>query len=150
MDHPLAGFLSVDESAQRLRRFRYLEERVMRMLGGWIALTPELTAKLLLGRHVWAWAQPADLWGKRLPELRAPAQESEPASPEVAALVDEVEQMDAFHQTPERLAGVYGILKPSLVAAYERQLAESNPIYEPPTRRILQRCLDEERRHVAA
>ena len=26
---------------------------MMRVLGGWIALTPELPAKLLFGRHVW-------------------------------------------------------------------------------------------------
>ena len=41
-------------------------------LGGWIALTPELPAKLLFGRHVWDCAQHADRWGRRLPELRAP------------------------------------------------------------------------------
>jgi len=45
---------------------------------------------------------------------------------------------------------VYRVLKPHLIAAYESNLAESNPIYEPPTRRILVRCLEEERRHVAA
>ena len=38
----------------------------MRVLGGWIALTPELPAKLLFGRHVWDCAQHADAWGRRL------------------------------------------------------------------------------------
>ncbi len=47
----------------------------MRVLGGWIALTPELPAKLLFGRHVWDCAQHADAWGRRLPELRSPAQQ---------------------------------------------------------------------------
>ena len=59
-----------------------------RQLGGWIALTPELDAKLLFGRHVWDCAQHADLWGRRLPELRAPAQQSEPANDQVVALLD--------------------------------------------------------------
>src|SRR5256885_1016470 len=54
---------------------------MMRILGGWIALTPEVDAKLLFGRHVWDCAQHADLWGKRLPELRAAAQVSEPGGP---------------------------------------------------------------------
>ncbi|MFQ5898025.1 MAG: hypothetical protein ACE5JN_07240, partial [Candidatus Methylomirabilia bacterium] len=76
--HPLAGSLSVEESAKLIRHYRYAEERMMRIMGGWIALTPELSAKLLLGRRVWECAQHADLWGKRLPELRAPAQVSEP------------------------------------------------------------------------
>jgi len=51
--HHLAGHFSVDDSARRIRNYRYAEERMMRVLGGWIALTPELPAKLLFGRHVW-------------------------------------------------------------------------------------------------
>jgi hypothetical protein len=146
----LAGHWSVDASAKRIRHYRYVEERIMRMLGGWIALTPELSAKLLFGRHVWDCAQHADLWGKRLPELRALAQQSEPPADDVVALIDSLESREAFHETPERLAGVYRVLKPCLLGAYERHLAEANPVYEPPTRRILQRCIDEERRHIAA
>jgi hypothetical protein len=97
----------------------------MRLLGGWIALTPELDAKLLFGRHVWDCAQHADLWGRRLPELRAPAQQSEPANDGVVAFS-------------------------SLVGTDERHLTVTNPVYEPPTRRILARCIEEERRHAAA
>jgi hypothetical protein len=148
--HPLAGHLSVDESAKRIRHYRYVEERMMRIMGGWIALTPELSAKLLLGRHVWDCAQHADLWGRRLPELRAPAQVSEPPNLLFVRFVDALESSDGPHQSVERLVGIYRVLKPHLLAAYETHLAQSNPVYEPPTRRILQRCLDEERRHIAA
>jgi hypothetical protein len=122
----------------------------MRVLGGWIALTPELPAKLLLGRHVWDCAQHADAWGRRLPELRSPAQQSEPANEGVVRLMDRLESATGREQTPERLAGLYRVLKPHLVTVYARHLASANPVYEPPTRRILARCLDEERRHVAA
>jgi len=122
----------------------------MRAMGGWIALTPELPAKLLFGRHVWDCAQHADLWGRRLPELRAHAQESEPASEAVVGFVALLESPEGARETPERLAGVYRVLKPHLVTVYERHLAATNPIYEPPTRRILERVIDEERRHVAA
>jgi hypothetical protein len=122
----------------------------MRILGGWIALTPEVPAKLLFGRHVWDCAQHADLWGKRLPELRAPAQQSEPANDRVVAFMDLIESRETPSATPERVTGVYRVLKPHLCSIYARYLADANGIYEPPTRRILQRCLDEERRHVAA
>jgi hypothetical protein len=148
--HPLAGHLSVDDSAKLIRHYRYVEERMMRIMGGWIALTPELSAKFLLGRHVWDCAQHADLWGKRLPELRAPAQVSEPPNAAFVRFVDIMESSDGPHQSGERLVGIYRVLKPHLLAAYETHLAQSNPVYEPPTRRILQRCLEEERRHVAA
>jgi hypothetical protein len=122
----------------------------MRMLGGWIALTPELDAKLLLGRHVWDCAQHADLWGRRLPELRAPAQQSEPANDGIVALLDLVQATDGPAQTLERITATYRVLKPHLATVYERHLAIANPVYEPPTRRILERCIAEERRHVAA
>jgi hypothetical protein len=148
--HPLTGHVSVDVSAERVRRYRWLEERLMRILGGWIALTPELPVKLLFGRHVWDCAQHADLWGRRLPELRAAAQRGEPPSQGFAHLVDLIDGLQAQHESIARVVSVYRVLKPHLIAAYETHLAETNPIYEPPTRRILIRCLDEERRHVAA
>ncbi len=146
----LAGHFSVDASARLVRHYRYAEVRLMRMLGGWIALTPELGAKLLFGRHVWDCAQHADLWGRRLPELRAPAQQSEPPGEAFVRFLDRIEAREAREDTPERLVGVYRVLKPHLAAVYDRHLARSNVVYEPPTRRILERCLDEERRHVAA
>src|SRR5438128_12319916 len=104
-DHPLAGHFSVEDSARRVQSYRYVEERLMRMMGGWIALTPELPAKLLLGRHVWECAQHADLWGKRLPELREPAQRSVPANAGVVRLMDALEAPEAPGQTLERLTG---------------------------------------------
>ncbi|HZP37042.1 MAG TPA: hypothetical protein VFE48_11220 [Methylomirabilota bacterium] len=150
MPHPLAGFLEVDESARIVRHYRYVTERMMRTLGGWIALTPELSAKLLFGRHVWDNAQHADAWGKRLPELRAAAQVSEPANERVVAFMDALEALEAPGETIERVVGVYRVLKPQLLAAYEAHLASTNAVYEPPTCRILTRCIADERRHVAA
>jgi hypothetical protein len=122
----------------------------MRILGGWIALTPELPVKLLFGRHVWDCAQHADLWGRRLPELRALAQQGEPPSEGFAHLVGLIDGLQAPHETVARVVAVYRVLKPHLISAYETHLASANPVYEPPTRRILDRCLAEERRHVAA
>ncbi len=150
MTHPLAGHLEVDESAKTVRRYRYVVERMMRILGGWIALTPELAAKLLMGRHVWDNAQHADAWGKRLPELRASAQVSEPANARLVAFMDALESAETPEQTIERVVGIYRVLKPHLLATYETHLASANAVYEPPTCRILSRCIDDERRHVAA
>jgi 1,2-phenylacetyl-CoA epoxidase catalytic subunit len=144
----LAGWLGVEATARRVRHYRYAEERMMRVLAGWIALTPELPAKLLLGRHVWDCAQHADLWGKRLPELRAPAQVSEPPSAAFVAFMDTLERRHGWDETLERLTGVYRVLKPHLAETYARHLERTNPVYEPPTRRILERCLAEERQHI--
>ncbi len=148
--HPLAGFASADDSARLIRNYRYAAERMMRILGGWIALTPELSAKLLLGRHVWDNAQHADLLGKRLPELRGQAQVSEPANAAFVAFMDALEEPERPSQTVERLVGVYRVLKPHLIASYEAHLRRVNEVYEPPTARILARLSDDERRHVEA
>jgi hypothetical protein len=146
--HPLSGQTSVDESARLIRNCRYAVERMMRILGGWIALTPEILAKLLMGRHVWDNAQHADILGRRLPELRAPAQVSEPANEAFVAFLDAVEAAERPEQTVERLVGVYGVLKPHLLASYAAHIGRANEVYEPPTRRILARCAEDERRHI--
>ena len=104
--HRLAGHLGVDASARRIRHYRFVEERMMRILGGWIALTPELSAKLLFGRHVWDCAQHADAWGRRLPELRAPAQASEPAGEGVVRFMTLLESPEAREQTVERVVEI--------------------------------------------
>ena len=104
----------------RVRHYRYATERMMRVLGGWLALTPEMSAKLLMGRHVWDNAQHADALGRRLPELRAHAQESEPANEAFVAFMDALESPETPERTVERLVGVYRVLKPHLLAAYER------------------------------
>ena len=104
----------------------------MRVLGGWIALTPEVDVKLLFGRHVWDCAQHADLWGRRLPELRAAAQQSEPANAGVVAAWSLIETAEGKDQTLERVTAIYRVLKPHLATVYERHLAVANPVYEPP------------------
>ena len=146
----LSGHFSVDDSARRIRNYRFAEERLTRVLGGWIALTPELPAKLLFGRHVWDCAQHTDAWGRRLPELRAPAQQSEAANDAMVAFMRLLESPEGPRQTLERIVGVYTVLKPHLVTLYARNLGAANAVYEPPTRRILARCLEEERRHASA
>lgn len=146
----LEGHFSADHSARLCRNYRYAAERMTRILAGWIALTPELSAKLLLGRHVWDNAQHADAWGKRLPELRAHAQQSEPATEAFAAFMDAIEAPEAPRETVERLVGIYRVLKPHLLAVYVKHLESANPVYEPPTCRILSRCIEDERRHIGA
>ena len=149
MPQPLDGPFSADHSARLLRNYRYVVERAMRAVGGWIALTPEISAKLVMGRHVWDLAQHCDAFGRRLPELRARAQISEPANPDVVRFMDHLEAPEGRDQTVERLVGVYSVLKPHLLATYRDHLARANSVYEPPTRRILARCIADEERHIA-
>ena len=66
----LHGRYDVEATARRVRNFRYAEEWLMMMLGGWVATIPEVPVKTGLGKIIWECAQAADEFGKRLPELR--------------------------------------------------------------------------------
>jgi hypothetical protein len=63
---------SVQEKAEYMGAFRWMEVYLMETLAGWVPTTPEMEIKVLFGRHVWELAQNADGLGKRAFELRAP------------------------------------------------------------------------------
>ncbi|HEY4396133.1 MAG TPA: hypothetical protein VGO28_00530, partial [Acidimicrobiia bacterium] len=66
----LPGLFGVVESARRVGNYKWIEMRLFEALGGWVATVPELDVKLVLGRHCYHHAWHAELWNKRLPELR--------------------------------------------------------------------------------
>ncbi len=144
----LDGVYSVRESVGYLQNYRYAEERMMRMVAGWIALTPELAVKLEMARHVYECALHTDALGKRMPELRAQAQVSKPANDAFVTFMNAIEDKEEWEDTIERLVGIYRVLKPHLIAHYSGHVAAANPVYEPPTLRILARLVDEEKEHV--
>jgi hypothetical protein len=121
---------------------------MMRMMGGWIALTPELPVKLETARQVYEDALHADALGKRLAELRSKAQLSRPANEAFVAFMNALEDREEWGETIERLTGIYRVLKPHLVAHYSAHLAAANPVYEPPTLRILAHIAEDEKRHI--
>ena len=66
----LPGLFTVEESARRVGHYAWIEMRLFEALGGWVATVPELDVKTTLGRHCYHHAWHAELWVKRLPELR--------------------------------------------------------------------------------
>ena len=101
----------------------------MRILGGWIALTPELAAKLLFGRHVWDCAQHADLLGQA-------AARAARAGPAVGAGQRRARRVHGRWsrarrggraQTIERIAGVYRVLKPHLATVLRAAPGRGQP-----------------------
>ena len=145
----LEGVYSVRQSAIYIHNYRYAEERMMRMMAGWIALTPELAVKLEMAKQVYEDALHTDALGRRLPELRAQAQVSKPPNEAFVTFMNAIEDKEEWEETIERLVGIYRVLKPHLISQYSSHVTATNPVYEPPTMRILQRILEEERAHVA-
>jgi len=141
------GVYSVRQGAIYIMNYRYAEERMMRMMAGWIALTPQIQVKLEMARQVYEDALHTDALGKRLPELRAQVA-SKPPNAEFVTFMNAIEDKEEWEETIERLVGIYRVLKPHLISHYSAHSATTNPVYEPPTTRILQRLVDEEKHHV--
>jgi len=144
----LDGVYSVRQSARYIMNYRYAEERVMRMMAGWIALTPELPIKLEMARQVYECALHCDALGKRLAELRSQAQTSRPPNDAFVALMNEIEDKEEWEDTIERCVGIFRVIKPHLVSHYSAHVAAANPVYEPPTLRVLAGLVDDEKRHI--
>ena len=147
----LHGRYDVEAVARRVRNFRYAEEWIMMILGGWIATVPELPVKTGLGKIIWETAQAADRLGKRLPELRCGTRSvstSEAPNEGFAAFVRSIAEPESPAHTIEKLAGVFDVLLPHLAEAYERMAAETDPIADAPTVRILEDALADLRRHI--
>ena len=141
------GVYSVKQSAVYIMNYRYAEERMMRMMAGWIALTPELQVKLEMARQVYEDATHADMLGKRLAELRSQGQVSKPANEAFTTFMNALEDKEEWGETIERLVGIYRVLKPHLISHYSTHVAAANPVYEPPTLRILEHMVEDEKRH---
>jgi hypothetical protein len=148
----LHGRYDVEATARRIRNFRYAEEWIMMILGGWIATIPELPVKTGLGKLVWETAQAADALGRRLPELRCgrrAALASEPANPGFARLVQAIAEPERPDLTIEKLAGLFDVLRPHLNEVYEETARQTDQIADAPTVELLGEILRRARRHAA-
>ncbi len=148
----LHGRYDVESTARRVRNFRYAEEWMMMILGGWLATVPEIPVKTGLGKIIWETAQAADALGKRLPELRCGRKAvaaSEAANEGFADFVQEVSDPETPDLTIEKLTGMFDVLKPHLIEIYERTSRETDQIADAPTIEILEDIVRKTRRHVA-
>jgi hypothetical protein len=142
----LPGLFDVEESARRVGNYKWTEMRLFEVLGGWVATVPELDVKLVLGRHTYHHAWHAELWHKRLPELREMNQErlNHPPNDEYVAFMDAVREPEGPDETIEKLVGVYRVLLPRLIGAYTYHLNGTSTITDAPTIRSLKFALQDD------
>ena len=142
----LPGAFTVEETARRVGNYKWIEMRLFEALGGWVATVPELDVKMRLGTHCYQHAWHADLWHKRLPELREmnPDRLTVPANDEIVAFMDAVTGPEAPDETIEKLVGVYRVLIPHKIAAYTYHLNNTSTITDAPTIRSLKFILGDE------
>lgn len=135
----LPGRFSVEETAARVGQYKWTEMRLFEALGGWVATVPELDVKLRLGTHCYHHAWHAELWHKRLPELREmnPDRLTLPANDAFVTFMDAVAAPGEHSETIEKLVGVYRVLIPHMVAAYTYHRNNTSTITDAPTIRSL-------------
>ncbi len=148
----LHGRWDVEATARRVRNFRYAEEWMMMIMGGWLATVPELPVKTGLGKVIWESAQAADILGRRLPELRCgrkSVDSSESPNDAFAAVIRDVAAPEQAALTIEKLTGMFDVLKPHLVEVYEWTMRETDQIADAPTIELLDEIVRKTRRHIA-
>ncbi len=129
---------SIAQKADILATFRYVSMFLMETTARWTPLTPELEVKLLFGRHLWEFAQHADILGQRTAELRAGLNYTRPPVDEYKQVLDE---QVMFETAADRVTSVYDALVPDLVRRYEEILHDADPLLDQPTIRIVERIL---------
>lgn len=142
----LPGSFPVDETARRVGHYKWIEMRLFEALGGWVATVPELDVKLRLGTHCYKHAFHAELWHKRLPELREMNQDrlTQPPNDAMVEFVAAMTEPEAPEQTIEKLVGVYRVLIPHKIAAYTYHLNNTSRVTDAPTMRSLRMALADE------
>jgi hypothetical protein len=128
----------VEERGRRIATFRFVETRLMETAAAWTPTTPEMEVKVVLGRHVWDFAQHADALGRRTFELRLPLQHSLPPVEPYRALLAEVAALEG---TGPRLAALYDVVLPGLERRYARYLQATDAVLDGPSVVIIERIL---------
>src|SRR5919202_1913170 len=142
----LPGLFTVEESARRVGHYKWIEMRLFEVLGGWVATVPELDVKTTLGRHCYHHAWHAELWHKRLTELREmnPDRLTQPPNDAMVTFVAALTEPEGKDLTIEKLAGVYRVLLPHKIAAYTYHLNGTSRITDAPTMRSISFILQDE------
>jgi hypothetical protein len=135
--------LSVKEASQWLLRLAAVERQLLHIQAGHMQGIPEWDVKVAVARHLWEDAEHADQLFTRIDQLRAHSEHHTHALRGPLGLL--LEEALRARDTVEYLVGVYRVLKPALVVAYERYLATTNPLADQPSVRVLRAILAEER-----
>jgi hypothetical protein len=142
----LPGAFDVAETARRVGNYKWTEMKLFEALGGWIATVPELDVKMRLGTHCYHHAWHAELWDKRLPELREmkPERLTVPANDAMVRFIEAMTEPEAPELTIEKLVGAYRVLIPRFIAAYTYHRNNTSEITDAPTIRSINFILQDE------
>lgn len=137
--------LSLTQNVERLKRYAFLEQSVMRTLAGWLPGAPEWDVKNEIGLHIWEDADACERLRVRLREMRA--HHPEKGIPE--ALRHLARELDCAGNTFELLATVYLVVKKALLETYRLHPTLTYPVFDRPTIKVLGELTEIYERQVA-
>ena len=138
--------LSVAEAAERLCRFAYVEQRLMRLFASRIVTFPERDVKVLMARLQYEASLHASDLRARVVELRTPKSRLDRVpDPALERLFDEAEQIPGTYAF---LAVANSLLKPALRNAYQSYLHDTNGVADYSSVRIIRQHLLDEEQHL--
>jgi hypothetical protein len=139
--------ISVDDSVIRLRRYVNLKSQTLFIYAAHFNQLPEWEIKSAISLHLWQDAEHSTWFRTRITQMRTPPHHLDKIADE--ALAAFVAELRCARNSLEFLTGIYGVLKPALAAAFKAQLAETHPLADQPTRRLVRWALGEEEEQLA-
>jgi hypothetical protein len=134
---------SVETSVNLLRRYNYLKTQLNLILAAHLPRTPEWEVKCALSLHLWLDAEHAATIRARVAEMREPPLGLDKVPD--ARLETWLNEVIRAENTVELLIGAYRVARTELIRTLERHLAQTNPLADYPTRRVLRHMLLEEK-----
>lgn len=126
------------DAAILLGTWRYVEYSALRILAGWGRNACEWDDKMAMCHHVWLQAEIVDRMRARLAMFPGRRDGEAPVSEKYETLCNAVLLAPSWR---DAMAGLYEVLQPALVAAYEKYRDEAHPIHDLPTLEILRETL---------
>jgi len=127
--------LGVEECVRRLKRFHYAFKRLHEILTARITAEPIYELKTAFAHHAYLCAEHVTALRTRVGEMREPPLGLEDVPhPALEAFFDEIL---AAPTTVELLHGVYVVAVRLLEAGCQRYVADTNPLTDAPSRRVL-------------
>ncbi|EKF40787.1 ferritin-like domain-containing protein [Nitratireductor indicus] len=136
----------VRENARKLAILYTVEVEIARLAGLWLPKIREMPEKLWLGRMLYEDAEHAMWIEKRLEELRVPPDLVATFRTRTAPAFKAMEETD----DPELfMRGLLLLVKPALLADYQRHIEACPPYVDDPSIRFLKRIVEDEKEHLA-
>lgn len=131
--------LSVEACAQRVGRFGFVSQRLMRLQAAKMSSVANWELKATLGRQLWECAAHWGEWRNRIKEMRGHEHLIEGHAND--KLADVFEEALYSQSDDELIVALYHVLLPAFKSALERYLEQTNPLVDAPTVRLIRHVL---------